>query len=89
VCVRVLDFYSYRACVYLSQFHRVNTEVFIVKISSAGSVVWSKSYGTDPDIDRGYAIVESTQSTGYVVAGSGQPHGADHDMVMMKVDANG
>ena len=60
----------------------------LVKISSDGDVVWSKSYGGLKN-DVGYSV-EQTNDNGYIMTGSATSFGSDStDVYLVKTDAAG
>ena len=65
-----------------------NYDMYIVKLSSTGSLQWSKTVGGTGD-DEAYSIIQTTDG-GYVVAGFTNSFGAGgYDMFIVKLDANG
>lgn len=70
-----------------------NAQVYLVKIDSTGSLLWSKTYGGDTEVhgsgNRGYKVIE-TQDGGFMISGDVRTFGAGQsDMYLIKTDANG
>jgi|GEM_PF-6560992 len=63
-------------------------DYFLIKLDSAGTLVWSKAYGGAAD-DQAHAVT-ATDDGGYIVAGTSYSFGAGSaDMLVIKTDANG
>jgi len=63
-------------------------DVYLVKLSSAGNVVWEKHYGGS-DWDSG-SCIDLTQDGGYIVGGYTASSGAGaRDAYLLKLDASG
>lgn len=69
-------------------FDSVNSDLWIVKLNSDGTVVWQKTYGgVSSDMS---SSIQQTSDGGYVVAGQTYSFGAgDSDIWVLKLDANG
>jgi hypothetical protein len=64
------------------------TDIYVVKLDSAGNVVWTKTIGGSDD-DFAYSIIQSSDG-GYVVAGYTRSFGAGYDdMYVVKMDSSG
>jgi len=64
------------------------SDVWVVKINSGGSVMWSKTYGWSRD-DAGEAIT-STPDDCYMIAGYTNSIGeGDYDFLLLKIDSSG
>lgn len=61
-------------------------DILLVKTDSAGSLLWSKTYGT-PNPDRAYALA-NTQDGGYILAGHTNQNN-NYWLTLAKTDANG
>jgi len=63
-------------------------DVFLVKVDSAGSMEWAKTYGGTSE-DRGNYI-EITNDGGYIIGGFTESFGAGgRDIILIKTDASG
>lgn len=63
-------------------------DVYLVKLGSAGNVVWSKTYG-GVESDQGYSI-DRTADGGFILAGSTRSFGnGDRDVYLIRTDASG
>ena len=63
------------------------TDVFVVKTSSDGSLLWSKTYG-GIGTDKGNAL-RQTADGGYIIAGETNSYGTGTTWYMLKTDAAG
>ena len=71
-----------------SSFRAGLDDIFVVKLDSAGNVVWTKTIGGS-FTDVALSIIQSSDG-GYVVAGLTSSFGAgDDDFYVVKMDANG
>ena len=72
-------------------FPNNDSDAYIVKIDSTGSVIWEKTFGGNK-LDQAYKIVNGTNG-GYVIAGVTRSHedGSrfDGDMWIAKLNTNG
>jgi hypothetical protein len=65
-----------------------NSDVYILKLNSDGSLAWQKKYVGSND-DYAYSIQQTTDG-GYIVAGSTNSFGAGWgDVYILKLDSNG
>jgi hypothetical protein len=65
-----------------------SANIYVVKISSSGTIQWSKTIGGAND-DGAYGVIQSTDG-GYVVAGYTRSFGAgDYDMLIIKLSSSG
>jgi uncharacterized repeat protein (TIGR01451 family) len=62
-------------------------DIYLLRINPAGRQVWSKSYGSSVANERGNAIVKAIDG-GYVIVGTIN-RGAQSDILLTKIDANG
>lgn len=64
-----------------------SSDIFVVKFSTAGNVIWQRTYGGSGP-DQGFAVCEV--SDGYVISGQTQSFGAGFwDMYVEKIDFDG
>lgn len=61
--------------------------VYLLKISASGDLLWSKQYGSSTASERGKAIVKGVDG-GYVIVGSIK-EGTQDDILLTKVDEQG
>jgi hypothetical protein len=79
---------GYAVAGWTSSFGAGNWDFYVVKLDSAGNVVWTKTIGGSFD-DEANSIIQSSDG-GYVVAGYTESFGAGYpDMYVVKMDANG
>ncbi len=65
-----------------------DTDIWVFKLASDGSVEWQKTYGGSQD-EEAYSI-QQTADGGYIVAGSTETYGAGkHDILILKLSPNG
>jgi len=64
-----------------------NSDVYLIKIDTNGSVIWNKTYGSLQS-EMGYSI-QAINEGGYIIAGT--THSIEHgfDVYLMKTDAGG
>ncbi len=60
---------GYAVTGYTRSFGAGNTDVIVIKLSSTGSVQWTKTYG-GPNDDDGFSIIQNPDGS-YIVGGSG------------------
>jgi hypothetical protein len=73
---------------YTESFGAGGRDFYVVKLDSAGNVVWTKTIGGS-SWDEAYSIIQSSDG-GYVVAGRTQSFGAGYDdMYIVKLDSSG
>jgi uncharacterized delta-60 repeat protein len=73
---------------YTYSFGAGGSDVYVVKLDSAGNVVWNKTIGGIGD-DIAYSVIQSSDG-GYVVAGYTQSFGAGiRDIYLVKLDSGG
>jgi uncharacterized delta-60 repeat protein len=71
-----------------SSFGAGNRDIWVLKLSANGDIIWQKTYGGTAD-DEAYAI-QQTADGGYVVAGATSSAGAGNkDIWVLKLDADG
>jgi len=71
-----------------SSFGAGGSDVWVLKLNSAGGIIWQKTLGGS-EWDRTSSVRETTDG-GYIVAGTTPSFGAGStDMWLMKLDANG
>lgn len=68
-------------------YHGVSNDIYIVKISTAGYLVWERSYG-GPGFDCGYSVV-ALSSGGYLVAGSVQDSAQHYRACLLRLNESG
>jgi len=65
-----------------------NNDVYVLKLTSDGSLAWQKTFGGSND-DEAYSV-EITTDGGYIVAGYTKSFGAGYeDVYILKLDSNG
>jgi uncharacterized delta-60 repeat protein len=65
-----------------------NTDIWVLKLASDGTVEWQKTYGGS-EKEEAYSI-RQTIDGGYIVAGSTETYGAgNHDFLILKLSPNG
>jgi len=64
-----------------------NTDVWILKLDVNGNIAWQKTYGGD-GADIAHSIQQTTEG-GFIVAGETSSFGAETDVWILKMDANG
>lgn len=62
-------------------------QVMLLKINQQGNPLWTKTYGDGQRFERGHSVAE-TSDGGFIIAG-GREAGANSDVFLLKVDANG
>ncbi len=72
---------------YTSNVGASKEDVYLVRTDSRGEVLWTKTYGGDGQ-DNGWAILE-TEDGGFVLFGFTSSFGAEVDMYLVRVDAQG
>lgn len=71
--------YSYGAGLY---------DVYLIKLGSAGNVIWSKTYG-GAETDQGYSI-DNTDDGGFILTGTTRSFGhGERDVYLIRTDASG
>jgi len=79
---------GYAVAGYTSSFGAGRNDLFLVKLSSIGSLDWAKAVG-GTDSDHGYSVVQ-TNDGGYAVAGYTSSFGAGgSDLFLVKFDSTG
>lgn len=65
-------------------------DILLIKTDSNGNEVWTKTYGSNNDRDRGTSI-QQTSDGGFIVTGltGGTDDGSDTDIWLLKTDENG
>jgi len=66
-------------------------DVWLLKLSSDGNIVWQKTYGKADTYDDARGGIQQTHDGGYVLVGGSQAvmNSLDGDLLILKVDANG
>jgi uncharacterized delta-60 repeat protein len=65
-----------------------NTDIWVLKLASDGSVEWQKTYGGREEEEA--SSIRQTTDGGYIVAGSTDTYGAGwHDILILKLSPNG
>ncbi len=68
------------------------TDMWVIKLTSAGGVSWQRSYGwtiSETSYEHAYSIQQTTDA-GYIVAGSTESYGAGNtDMWVLKLNSSG
>jgi hypothetical protein len=72
---------------YTSLSNVENGDAWVMKLSSAGAVVWQKAYGGSGD--EFAKAIQQTQDGGYIVAGDTWPLGGPDDAWVFKLDSAG
>jgi len=68
--------------------NKINSQVLVLKIDSAGNEIWSRSYGGD-GADKGYSVCWSEEEN-YVISGQTSSSGAgEDDILLLKLDPGG
>ncbi len=64
-------------------------DIFLLKLTSGGNVIWSKVYGTN-EYDRGFSV-KNANDGGYIIGGTYNLSSStsDRDAALIKVDENG
>jgi len=79
---------GYISAGWTNSFGAGGSDMYIVKLSSSGTLIWSKTVGGTNN-DAGYSIIRTTDG-GYAVTGSTNSFGAgNYDMYIVKLDVNG
>jgi hypothetical protein len=72
---------------YTNSFILNNTDLYLVKLNSAGKVKWARTYGNaHPEV--GFSV-EQTNDGGYIVAGYSWKGIQDNDILLLKTDTLG
>jgi arginine repressor len=72
---------------YTKSFGAGGSDIYVVKLDSAGNVVWTKAIGGS-DKDEAGSIIQSSDG-GYIVAGHTRSFGLGGDIFVMKLDSSG
>ncbi len=65
-----------------------NTDIWVLKLASDGSVEWQKTYGGSQEEEA--SSIRQTTDGGYILAGSTDTYGAGwHDILILKLSPNG
>ena len=72
---------------YTSSLSAQGSDAWVMKLSSAGAVVWQKAYGGTGDEVAN--AIQQTQEGGYIVAGDMWPLGGPDDAWVFKLDSAG
>ena len=63
-------------------------DVYLVKVNANGDTAWTRTYNHSPGDDVGYSV-QTTSDGGIVIAGYTYSANWDHDVYLLKTDANG
>jgi hypothetical protein len=66
----------------------INQVVYLVKTNSAGSFLWTRTYGLDTTFSYGYSVRQTTDG-GYIVAGSTRFDSTYDQVYLIKTDSTG
>jgi|GEM_PF-2734671 len=73
---------------YTESFGAGRSDVWVLKLDSAGEIIWQKTYGGG-NYDFGNSI-QQTEDGGFIVAGITESFGAGgQDLLLLKLDSNG
>ena len=67
---------------------RYDLDLFLLKLSSNGEIIWKKNYGNQNQVEIGYAISED-QKGDFVVVGKANTKSKSAQIWVLKIDANG
>jgi len=63
-------------------------DVYLVKTNDRGDTLWTRTYGADSRYDGPYSVVQ-TPDSGYIIAGPTSVGPGDHDVYLIRTDAQG
>ena len=63
-------------------------DVYLVKVNASGDTEWTRTYDHSPGADAGNSV-QTTSDGGIVIAGYTNSPSMDHDVYLLKTDANG
>ena len=63
-------------------------DVYLVKVNASGDTGWTRTYNHSPGDDVGYSV-QTTSDGGIVIAGYTYSAAWNHDVYLLKTDANG
>ena len=63
-------------------------DVYLVKVNASGATEWTRTYDHSPGDDAGNSV-QTTSDGGIVIAGYTNSPSMDHDVYLLKTDANG
>jgi DJ-1/PfpI family protein len=73
---------------YTSSYGSGMKDIYVVKASSSGDIIWEKTFGGS-DIDHGMSACEAHDGS-YIIAGYTRSYGAgEDDLIAIKIDADG
>lgn len=78
---------GYAVAGYTMSYGAGQRDFYVLKLNNSGNFQWSKTIG-GTNYDEASSIVQTTDG-GYVIAGRTQSFGANGDMYIVKLDANG
>ncbi len=79
---------GYAVAGYTNSFGVGGTDVYLIRASSSGDMLWSRTYGGTGN-DLGHSVVE-TNDQGFAIAGHTNSYGAgSNDVYLVRTDSNG
>ena len=74
---------------YIDLYCNSDNDLWLMKLDTSGTVIWSKSYGEGSTEDKGYAV-QQTSDGGYIVVGETDSYGAgSSDLWVLKLKPDG
>ena len=79
---------GYIVCGYTASFDVALGDIYLLKLTAIGDIVWTKSYGK-AGFDGGYSV-QQTADGGYILTGTYKNNGTEnYDVILLKTDAVG